>query len=308
MDDEPPANGVTLAGLAAVARRHGLPVPATLPTPWRGATSHVYSLGDVVVKVAHDREDAARAVVIDARMSQVARRLGVAAPRLLALDATRELLPAPYAIFARVVGAVPVDRWTGSPGAVTLAWQAVGRELARVHRVAEGTAMPLALRSFRQTPEVDPRPWVDHLRARAVLDEDDAGWLRHLLGNLAPAALAGLPPRLCHGDVNAANVLVDARTGAYRALIDWAGAGWLDPAWDAAGIPLAAVPPLLEGHRAVAALPDDATAEARILWCQAQTRLHAARGVSDARIARVQLARDIAQIRSFAAGAGISRR
>jgi aminoglycoside phosphotransferase (APT) family kinase protein len=296
-----PTTGITVSHLAAVARVHGLPVPLALPTPWTGATSHVYPCGDAVIKVAHDREDAATAVVADARMSKVARTLGVAAPRLLALDESRELVPVPYAVFERVTDAIPLGQWTGAPETAAAGWRDVGRELARVHQVAVGTSMPLDLRTFRQSPNVDPRPWAGQLRERGALDPVDAAWLHDLLNRLAPAALADVPPTLCHGDVNAANVLVDADSGAFCALIDWAGAGWLDPAWDFAGVSLEAVPPLLEGHRGVGPLPNDGTAEARVLWCQVQTRLHAALANPDAATVRSRLARDLAHIRDYVA-------
>jgi aminoglycoside phosphotransferase (APT) family kinase protein len=268
----------TLGQLASIAARHGLPVPTIVSEPWIGAASRVYPIDDVVVKIPFDRPDTIVAVEIDAAIATFARSLGVAVPELLALDETRELVPVPVAIFRRVEGAIPLDRADRSEAARAV-WEEVGRQLARVHAVADRDALPIVLREFRQSPEVDPRPWVDELRERGVLLGTDAGWLRDLLDRIAPAALAEVPLALCHGDVNAANVLVDAGTGRFRALIDWAGAGWLDPVWDFAGVPLDVVPWLLAGHRELAPLPDDATAEARILWSQVQMRLFSARSV-----------------------------
>jgi hypothetical protein len=65
------------------------------------------------------------------------------------------------------------------------------------------------------------------------------------------------------------------RAGAldYLALIDWGSAGWGDPAWDFAGVPLRAVPWMLAGYRQVAPLDGDETAEARILWRHLQLAL-----------------------------------
>jgi aminoglycoside phosphotransferase (APT) family kinase protein len=161
--------------------------------------------------------------------------------------------------------------------------------------------MPAHLREFRQTPEVDPRPWVDDLRDRRRLDARDASWLHRLLDRLAPAALEESPLHLCHGDVNAANVLMPSTPENGIVLIDWAGAGWLDPAWDFVGVPMEVVPFLLAGHRSVAPLPRDDTAEARICWSQAQTRLLAARSQADDATAIVGLQRDVASLRAFAA-------
>ena len=60
----------------------------------------------------------------------------------------------------------------------------------------------------------------------------------------------------------------------YLALIDWGACGWGDAAHDFAGIPLRAVPFMLEGYREVAPLPEDETAEARILWRHLQIALY----------------------------------
>src|SRR5438067_1611974 len=53
----------------------------------------------------------------------------------------------------------------------------------------------------------------------------------------------------------------------------WGSSGWGDPAWDFAGVPLRAVPLLLQGYRTAAALDGEATAEARILWRHLQLAL-----------------------------------
>jgi Ser/Thr protein kinase RdoA (MazF antagonist) len=68
-----------------------------------------------------------------------------------------------------------------------------------------------------------------------------------------------------HGDTQATNILVRPGSLAYLALVDWGGCGWGDPALDFSGMPLRAVPDVLAGYRELAALPDDETAEARIL-------------------------------------------
>ena len=85
-----------------------------------------------------------------------------------------------------------------------------------------------------------------------------------------------LPPppvdRLLHRDAQATNIIVGSG-GAYRAILDWGCAGLGDPAWDCFGMPLRAVPFLLEGHREVAPLDGDETAEARILWRHLQWSL-----------------------------------
>lgn len=133
------------------------------------------------------------------------------------------------------------------------------------------------MRSFRQSPETDPRPWVAELGDRGMLSTRQSRWFERVLFELAPAALAEVPQCFCHGDVNAANALVGPGSGGFLGLIDWAGAGWLDPAWDFAGVPLRVVPAMLAGHREVAPMAHDATAEERILWCQLQFTLYVLR-------------------------------
>lgn len=289
-----------LSHLTAIAHRHGFQSPDALPTPWVGATSRVYPCGDVVVKVACDAADAMNAVTIDAAMNPIIRKLGVQTPDLIAFDDSRDLQPVPFSVYRRVPHSAPISQFSKSPGLVASAWEAVGRELALVHQVPYRAEMPIALREFRQSPHVDPRPWAEDLHARGVLDSTDMSWLQRLLDYLARFALGEVPLTLCHGDVNAANVLVDSTNGQYLALIDWAGVGWLDPVWDFAGVPFSVVPFLLAGHRSVAPLPSDETAEARVCWCQMQTRLHAANAHLDESSA-ARLRRDLEAVRAFVA-------
>lgn len=286
---------ITHAQLAAISAKHGLSMPDAVTEPWTGAASHVYPLGDVVVKVPFDRPDSVEAITTDAALSPFVRTLGLPAAELIAFDAAMDIVPVPVAVFRRIEGAIPIDP-SYRDAAARAAWVEVGRQLARVHAVVDRAAVPFALREFRQTPEVDPRAWVDELREAGRLAGEHARWLRDLLDRIAPAALADVPFAICHGDVNAANVLVDVETGEFRALIDWAGAGWMDPAWDFAGVPLDVVPWLLDGHREVAPLPMDAAAETRILWCQIQMRLFSVRNAPEDEPGRV----DVAQIHRFA--------
>jgi aminoglycoside phosphotransferase (APT) family kinase protein len=295
-----------LEHLTAIARKHGLPIPEALPEPWTGATSHVYPCGDAVVKIAFDQPDASEAVITDAAMNPHARSLGVRVPDLIAFGDAGDLLTVPYAVYRRVPQAVPLSDFAGDRAQVEAAWESVGRDLALVHAVRRDASFPVTLREFRQSPQVDPRPWVDELRDRGILADADAAWLHDLLERLATAALADSPLCLCHGDVNASNVMVDARTGEYRALVDWAGAGWLDPVWDFAGVALDVVPSMLAGRRSAAPLPEDGTAEVRILWCQIQTRLYATLGMVDEPAAITRIAVSLTQVRAYASSLGLS--
>jgi hypothetical protein len=296
---------VSHADLVAIARRHGLTPPPALHTPWTGATGQVFPCGDVVIKIPFDTIPAIEAVTIEAAIGPLVRAMGVEAPELVAFDESRSVLSVPIAIFRRVEHAQSLDRVNGGPASVRAAWEAAGRQLAIVHAIRKPEEFPLVLRSFRQSPELDPRPWVEDFRSSGMLAEDDARWLCSLLDRLALHALADLPLTLCHGDVNAANVLVDGSTLRFRALIDWSGAGWLDPAWDFAAVSLAVVPFLLSGHRSIVPLPDDDTAEARICWCQVQTRMYFAQKTPLGGALIERLKGDIGQIRRFARESGL---
>jgi hypothetical protein len=294
-----------LVTISTIARKHGFAPPSTMPVPWRGATGQVFPCGDVVIKIPFDLPSEIQSITVDAGMVPIARSLGVMTPALIAFDDSLEILPVPFAVFERVHRAVTLDVRRDAGRSVEEGWEEVGRQIARVHGVRDREDLPIALRTFRQSPEVDPRPWVAEVHEAGVLDEPDVRWLHRLLDALAPEALADIPLVLCHGDVNAANVLVDQDSGRFRALIDWAGAGWLDPVWDFAGVSLDVVPALLAGHRSVAPLVEDGSAEARLCWCQVQIRFHGLRGALADASTREVLARHLGQIHRFARIAGL---
>lgn len=290
---------IDLADLNRIAQVYGLSALVNVPTPWIGATSQVYPLHAVVLKVPFADPDAIAALKTDTAMAALMRRHGVQTPELLTLDESLDVLPVPFALYCRVPDAEPLSN--GGNGSTSQeAWWETGRQLARVHQVLDEDGFPFPLRSFRQTPEVDPRPWVEELRSHGKLTATDAAWLMAVLEELAPLVLQRETMTLGHGDVNAANVLVHHQTGVFLALIDWAGAGWLDPAWDFAAVSLDVVPFLLAGHRSVAPLPDDHSAEARIFWCQVQARLNAARLAAVSTYKPANLDRDIRHLRRFA--------
>ncbi len=287
--------------LSAIAREHGFAVERDAVQPWIGATSCVYPLGaDAVLKVPHANAEAERSLQIDVAVGPVMREAGVRTPRLLAFDDSARLLPGPYALFERISG-LPLSSAGLAAGAAANARRELGRDLAVVHEhVAQHPALD-GLRSFDQSPDVDPRPWLDDLIHTGCLPVAQSDHLKTILDRLAPAALAPVRKRLCHGDVNAVNVLVASDTGRFLAVIDWAGAGWLDPAWDLASIPLAAVPHVLRGHRQVAPFEGDETAEARALWCHTQYALYQLRRRSPAGAASQlsDAARSIESVEAF---------
>jgi Ser/Thr protein kinase RdoA (MazF antagonist) len=114
----------------------------------------------------------------------------------------------------------------------------------------------------------------DELASAGYFTSEEVRWLSGWLDLLAPFALAPLPKRFRHGDLQTTNVMVHPDPSTYLALIDWGACGWGDAAHDFAGIPLRAVPFMLAGYREVAPLTEDDTAEARILWRHLQMALY----------------------------------
>ena len=144
------------------------------------------------------------------------------------------------------------------------AWRALGRDLALLHTRVRKVGPAGALRTATALP--DPRTLVEDRAHDGWFTALEARWLARWLERLAPAATVPVPPRFLHLDVQATNVLLRSDSLAYAALLDWGNAGWGDAAWDFFGIPLRAVPQVLAGHREVAPLDADESAEARILW------------------------------------------
>lgn len=254
----------------AITARHGLPDCAPTRLPQIGVINAIYLLGETfVLRVPRDYPGCVAQARIEAVAAPAARSAGVRTPRLVAYDDACDLLPVPYLIAERVHGET-LGLLDLPPGETPRAWREVGRDLARLHTgVAPDGAVGL-LRTER--PMADPRALAEERAGDGWFTALEVRWLTAWLDRLAPAATQPVPNRFLHLDVQATNVLVAPGTRDYVALLDWGCAGWGDPAWDFFGMPLRAVPYLLEGHRAVAPLDGDDTAEARILW----RHLHAA--------------------------------
>jgi hypothetical protein len=63
-------------------------------------------------------------------------------------------------------------------------------------------------------------------RAAGYFTAEEARWLSGWLDLLSPFALAPLPRRFCHGDLQTTNVMVRPDSPTYLALIDWGACGW----------------------------------------------------------------------------------
>lgn len=265
----PAPSPLTDARLAELTVRYGQPGPVR--RRWVGATSTVVVVGpDVVVKVPHDDEEAVRVCLLHAAVCQAVRRLGVSAPEILAVEQL-----AGWTVPAIVSSLVPGDALAPGAGPAAI-WVAVGSELVRLHQ-APADAVPPGLRTFRQHEAVDPGPILDRLRDQGRLSAATARRLRRLRDSLAPAVLPDVQQVLCHGDLHAGNVI--AHDGRFSGLVDFAGAGWLDTAWDFAAVPAVALEPLLAGYRSAGGVLDGLPA--RIVWCRLQLAVHRLPGAAD---------------------------
>ena len=255
--------------LRKIADRHGAGSASRLPEV--GIFNAVFLLGDdLVLRVPREHPAFVAAVRKEAVAVPAARAVGVRTPRLVEFDDSLALLPVPYLIYERVRGET-LGTIEGDPVDLPEVWRELGRDLALLHTGVREEGEIAALRS---EPLPDPRPWTEELARDGQISAVEAGWLAGWLDRLAPAVLASVPERFLHGDVQSTNVMVGPETRDYLAVLDWGDAKWGDAAWDFAGVPLRAVPFLLEGHRAVAPVDGDETAEARILWRHLQLALY----------------------------------
>ena len=245
-----------------IAARHGLGARPCVRLPSIGVFNAVYGLGDdLILRVPRAQPQAAAMAAKEAVAVPAARAAGVRTPRLVAFDDSLALLPVPYAVYERIRGE-PLELLGLDPAATPSAYRALG---------------------VPNLPQGDPRPLPEELAAAGYCSAVEARWLGRWLGRLPPLLQAPADWRFLHGDTQATNVLVRPGSHDYLALIDWGGCGWGDPALDFSGMPLTAVPAVLAGYRELAALPEDATAEARILRYHLHFALISVRGAPQPR-------------------------
>lgn len=264
----PAHTDVPIEALAAVAEQHGLPPSPITRVPDVGIFNAVYLLGDeFILRVPRRHPAHDQALYHESIAVPLARLAGVRTPALLVYDDTRTLLPVPYTIYERVQGET-LGLLDLEPEQTPEVWQELGGDLARLHNGVKREGPGAALGEREGGP--DPRELAERLAGGGWITGSEARWLQRWLDRIAPAALTAVEHRFSHGDTQATNVMVQGHPYRYAAVLDWGSAGWGDPAWDFAGIPLRAVPYLLKGYRTVAPLEGDETAEARILWRHVQ--------------------------------------
>ncbi len=271
----PPHADVSDRAIVEMVHHHGLRSRPVIRLPDTGIFNAIYLLGDAyVLRVPRRHPLHDRALYHESIAVPLARHAGVRTPALLFYDDSCTVLPVPYTIYERVHGDT-LGHHDLEPEETPAVWHDIGCDLARLHTGVDRNGPGAELGDRETLP--DPRQLAEDLASGGWVTSSEARWFVRWLDRIAPAATASVEARFSHGDLQSTNVMVGSLSRQYAALLDWGGASWGDPAWDFGGVPLRAVPYLLDGYRSLTPLQDDATAQARILWRQVQLALFTAR-------------------------------
>jgi hygromycin-B 7''-O-kinase len=238
----PPHHQLPSGSVADLAASFGLEPSDVKRLPDVGITNAIYTLGErIVLRVPRAAPGFERTLAREAAVVPLVVAAGLRTPRLVRYDLSQSLLPAPYVVYERVDG----HRLEREPGVVPSSpapWTALGRELRKLHDLE----VPLDLKLDPPLLLTGPQDLLDTRLAEGWTSSWDHGWLSDWLAALS-AHIEGERRTLIHGDIQAANVLVDD-VGDYLALIDWGDTRIDDPACDFAGVPMGVVPAMLEGY------------------------------------------------------------
>ena len=280
--------------LDEIARRFGLTAADAVPLP-QGEANHVVHLGEsLVLRVPRDDPDRIADLRKEADVIPVVRAAGVETPGLVAYD-DGAALGVPFMVLERA-GGVDLDRWPPGAAGIGQVYEAVGRQLARLHRIARSGTAGLITVPVDHGDRDDPRHLLGPLVTEGLLDPATGAWLDGWFVELA-ALRSPEPLRvLIHGDIAPRNLLADPATGRLTALVDWGDAAWADPAMDLAKLPLGQLDAVLTGY-----LPDERHDGARSVWRARALHYHLHWAV--AAIGR----RDPATAQPLATGAAVAR-
>jgi aminoglycoside phosphotransferase (APT) family kinase protein len=262
--------------LRAIAARHGLKSTIFPLWPQVGTFNAIYGFDadNLILRVPRNHPRFTDAMRNEAIAVPLVVATGVKTPALAIYDDSLDLIPVPYGLWERVPGAA-LELSVDDPATATSAWTALGHDLALVHAGIPKAGLVAEIVVFEAM--TDPRPLPAEIARVGYFTAPEARWLTNWLDRLAPVATAPRAESFLHGDTQSANIIVDPSTLGYAAVIDWGSCRWGDVAEDFAGIPIRAVPPLLDGYREAAGAVDD-TIEARILWRHLTLGLHQLRG------------------------------
>jgi aminoglycoside phosphotransferase (APT) family kinase protein len=271
----PEHTNIPIDMISCAAEHHGLPSRPITRLPDTGTFNAVYLVGDnYVLRVPGQHPAHFRAIYIESIAVPLARGAGVRTPAFLVYDDAQTLLPVPYTMYECVHGDT-LGHLEIEPTDVADVWRELGTDLANLHACVQREGPAATLEERDALP--DPRELAEELASGGRVTGSEARRLVQWLDRIAPIAQTGVQFRLCHGDTQATNVMIDRTTRSHLAVLDRGSAGWSDPAWDFAGVPLCVVPYLLAGYRTVVSLPSDSSSEAQILWRQVQLALFTAR-------------------------------
>jgi aminoglycoside phosphotransferase (APT) family kinase protein len=252
--------------LRGIRRKHKIDFEGCLPVKSVGIINDVYKLGDrYVLRVPKYFGGPTDQAFREQKAIPAARAAGVRTPNLVAFDADCDILEIPYLI-VEFVDAPNFESRNRDPASTPEVWRELGRDLAKLHA---GTVVlePPTWADIHLLS--DPRPKIDECFRLRWLSPIEAARLHAWVDRLAPLVAGSIVrgPRFVHADVQMSNVLVAGGTCDYLALIDWGCALMCDDVTvDFLATPMSAVPLMLEGHREIAKLDMDETAEARIVW------------------------------------------
>lgn len=156
---------------------------------------------------------------------KAAHEAGVTVPEPLWLETSGTVTGRPFFVMRRARGTAAGHRLVKEENAGLA--EALGRELARIHRIRP----PRPDLAFLEMPEGSPalhlvgqfRAWLDRHRAPQPVLEWGLRWLE--LNAPARGEVA-----LCHNDFRTGNYMVEA--GRLTAVLDWEFAAWGDPVAD----------------------------------------------------------------------------
>lgn len=244
--------------------------------------NEAWRIGDAVLRIvrqdmnAECDTEAPREVAI----VPLLRKAGIKTPALLAAGGSAfgdDSGCRPYTIYEFVEDDL-LGFLKDPPTSFGLAYRQLGAELAKVHRVAVPDSIKALFRSDRS---YDPGVGIGKAVEVGKIDKREADEIAAWVDQLAPFMKASVAQVLVHNDVHPWNLMVDAverrlsiddrgpsqslQTPSSKlqsavglaAILDWGDASLGDPSVDFAGMPLQAIPPMLEGYSEAGGAIDD---------------------------------------------------
>jgi aminoglycoside phosphotransferase (APT) family kinase protein len=261
--DLPEFPAISDEAIHSIIQQHHLSVNTFRQLPEVGIFNAIYQLGDTfILRVPRNHPAFMAAAHKESIAVPAARLAGVRTPQLIVFDDSLKILPVPYSIYERVegrtLGLLDLD-----PTATPSVWNELGRDLAQLHQGVKEDPLTSQVGMPEDLP--DPYVWVEEMATDGHFTRVEANWFTNWLDRLKPATQSAIPKRFLHGDTQTTNLIIKNEGLEYVAVLDWGASCWGDPAWDFAGVPLRAVPFILEGYRSLSPIDQHESAEARIL-------------------------------------------